>query len=30
MFLHGGSDMFKEKLLWFHGNDFLTQDFIIG
>ena len=28
MFLNGGSDMFKEKLLWFCGNDFMTQGFM--
>lgn len=28
MFLKGGSDMFKEKLLWFCGNDFMTQGFM--
>ena len=27
MFPNGGSDMFKEKLLWFCRNDFMTQGF---
>lgn len=27
-FLNGGSDMFKEELLWFCGNDFMTQYFM--
>ena len=28
MFLNRGSDMFEDKLLWFCGNDFMTQGFM--
>lgn len=29
VFLNGGNDMFKGNFLWFSGNDFITQGFVV-